>query len=443
MGGLHVAAARYLAGAIVTGDEWGAVYAPGALDVDGGRITWVGSADAAPALPGGVAESRLPGVLVPGFVDTHCHTPMTLFRGASEDVALDRFLSEILWPREAKLTDEDVFMGMALGCAEHLRAGTTTTCEMYVFEDAIVGAVREAGSRCLLTPGVIEAPGWDYIGPWTERLEAVLSFHDRLAGSDETIEVGIAAHAAYSLPVEALEAIAAAARERGALVHVHVAETRTEAAELEERHGKTVPALLDDLGFLDGRVLAAHGVWLSDEDRALFRERDVAIAHCPTANAKLASGIAPLVDFVARGLRVGLGTDSPAANNDFDMWEEMRLAALLARATSGDPEALPAADAFALATRGGAEALGRLDVGVLGAGRTADFVHVRTNDAAFVPLVEERDIVSHLVWSASSRLVSDVWVAGRRVVEDGACTTVDEERLRAEVQARALRLARA
>ncbi|MDQ4018567.1 MAG: amidohydrolase [Actinomycetota bacterium] len=417
------------------------MHAPGVLDVDGGRIAWAGPPDAAPALPAGAAETRLPGLVMPGFVDTHCHTPMTLFRGASEDVALDRFLREILWPREAKLTEEDVFAGMALGCAEHLRAGTTTTCEMYVFEDAIAAAVREAGLRCLLTPGVIEAPGWDYIGPWIQRLEAVLAFHDRLDGSEETIEVGIAAHAAYSLPLEALEAIAAAARERDALVHVHVAETRSEGAELEERHGKSVPALLDDIGFLDGRVLAAHGVWLSEADRALFRERDVAIAHCPTANAKLASGIAPLAHLVAHGLRVGLGTDSPAANNDFDMWEEMRLAALLARATTGDAEAFPAAQVVALATRRGGEALGRSDLGALGPGGAADFVHVRTDDAAFVPLVDERDVVSHLVWSASSRLVADVWVAGRRVVEDGVCTTVDEERLRAEVQERALRLA--
>jgi len=379
---------------------------------------------------------------MPGFVDVHCHTPMTLFRGASEDVALDRFLREILWPREAKLTDDDVFWGMTLGCAEHLRGGTTTTCEMYVFEDAIVEAVRAAGSRCVLTPGVIEAPGWDYIGPWSERLDAVLSFRDHLGDSAETIEVGIAAHAAYTLPLEALEAIGAAAHERGALVHIHVAETEGEGRELEEQHGKSVPALLGELGFLDGRVLAAHGVWLTEDDRRLFAERDVAVAHCPTANAKLASGIAPLVDLRRRGIRVGLGTDSPAANNDFDMWEELRLAAFFARATTLDPEVLPAGEVLALATRGGAEALGRDDLGVLAPDKAADFVHVRTDDAAFVPRVEERDLVSHLVWAGTSRHVADVWVAGVQVVEDGRCTTVDVERARAEVQERATRVAR-
>ena len=425
----------------MTCDEAGTVHAPGALDVDRGRIAWVGAAPDAPALPDGTAETRLPGVLMPGFVDTHCHTPMTLFRGASEDVALDRFLREILWPREARLTDEDVYWGMALGSAEHLRGGTTTTCEMYVFEDAVVEAVGTAGSRCVLTPGVIEAPGWDYIGPWPKRLDAVLDFRDR-TGEDERIEIGIAAHAAYSLPLAALEAIGAAAREREALVHIHVAETRDEGRELEERHGKSVPALLEDVGLLEGRVLAAHGVWLTDDDRRLFTERDVAVAHCPTANAKLASGIAPLADLRARALRVGLGTDSPAANNDFDMWEELRLAALLARGTTLDPQAIGAQDVLTLATRGGAGALGRNDLGALEAGRAADFVHVRTDDAAFVPLVEERDVVSHLAWSATSRHVADVWVAGEQVVAGGRCTTVDEERARAEVQERALRLAR-
>ena len=419
------------------------MHAPGAVDVVDGRIEWAGRADDAPPPPGGAAEHRLAGVLLPGVVDAHCHPPMTLFRGASEDVALDRFLREILWPREAKLTDDDVYWGTLLGCAEHLRAGTTTSCEMYVFEDAVAEALRAAGSRAVLTPGVIEAAGWDYIGTWQERLDAVLAFRERMASAGAALEVGIAAHAAYSLSLEALEAIGAAARERGALVHIHVAETRGEGRELEERHGKTVPALLDEIGFLDARVLAAHCVWLTEDDRRLFAERDVAVAHCPSANAKLASGIAPLADFAARGLRVGLGTDSPAANNDFDMWEEMRLAAFLARATSENAEVVSARDALTLATRGGAEALGRGDLGALEAGRAADMVHVRTDDAAFVPRVEERDVVSHLVWAASSRLVSDVWVGGRQVVADGRCTTVDEERARHEVQQRAERLARA
>jgi 5-methylthioadenosine/S-adenosylhomocysteine deaminase len=221
-----------------------------------------------------------------------------------------------------------------------------------------------------------------------------------------------------------------------------VAETAEEGRELEERHDKTVPALLAEHGVLDGRVLAAHSVWLTDADLRLYRQHDVAVGHCPTSNAKLAAGVARLPELLAAGLRVGLGTDGPASNNDLDLWEELRLAVLLARLKARDAALLPAPAALALATRDGAAALGRDDFGALAPGRWADMVLVRLDVPELVPLVEERDLVSHLVWAASSRLVTDVWVAGRLVVEHGVCVSVDEERARREVQERAVRLAR-
>ena len=313
---------------------------------------------------------------------------------------------------------------------------------MYIFEDGIVEAVLDAGSRCLVTPAVIEVPGWAHFSSWRARLDDMARFHDEHSGRDARIEIGFAGHSAYALPLEALDATAAAARERGALVHVHVAETQDEAAELEREHGKSVPALLAERGFLDGRTLAAHSVWLSDDDLRLYREHDVAVAHCPQSNAKLAAGVARVADMLALGIRVGLGTDGPASNNNLDLWEELRLAPLLARLRNGDAQALPAREALALATRGGAEALGLGEVGVVAPGRAADMVLVSLDAAAFAPRVEERDLVSHLVWAASSRLVTDVWVAGRQVVAAGRCTTVDEERARREVEARAARLAR-
>jgi 5-methylthioadenosine/S-adenosylhomocysteine deaminase len=418
--------------AVVTCDEAGAVYRPGAVEVADGRIVSVG-----PAL---VGESLLPGVLVPGLVNCHCHSPMTLFRGAAEDLPLQRFLREVLWPREARLTDEDVYWGMTLACAELLGFGVTTTCEMYVHEDGLLRAVLDAGTRCLLTPGVMDVPGWL---SWPDRLEQVCAFHDAHAGAHDTVEVGIAAHSAYTLPLEALDAVAAAARDRGALVHVHVAETSDECAELEAEQGCSVPALLARRGFLDGRVLAAHAVWLSDDDLRIFREHDVAVAHCPQANAKLAAGVARLADMLQLGIRVGLGTDGPAGNNDLDLWEEVRLAALLARVRARDAELLPASQLLGLATRAGAVALGRDDLGAIEPGRRADLVLLRIDDPGLVPIVEERDLLSHLVWSGGGRLVRDVWVGGRQLVRDGECLTIDVERARREVQERAVRLARA
>lgn len=423
---------------MVTCDARGTVHSPGIVDVAQGRIGWVGPAGEAPPAAGD--ETQIDGVLMPGLVNVHCHTPMTLFRGAAEDVPLQRFLREILWPREAHLTRDDVYWGMTLGCAELLRAGVTTSCEMYVWEDAVFDAVERAGSRCVLTPGVIDAPGWEHLGGWRSRLDAVLGFLDERRGVSDRIEIGVAPHSAYALPLEALDAVAAAARERDALVHIHLAETEDEGATLEREHGKSVPALLAERGFFAGRTLAAHAVWLSERDLDLLREHDVGVAHCPQSNAKLAAGIAPLVEMLRRGLRVGLGTDGPASNNDLDLWEELRLAPLLARLQTRDAEAVGAVDALSLATAGGASALG-LDIGALEAGRWADIVAVRTADASFVPLVGPRDVVSHLVFAASSRLVENVWVAGEQVVRKGACVRVDEERARHEVQARAERLA--
>ena len=172
----------------------------------------------------------------------------------------------------------------------------------------------------------------------------------------------------------------------------------------------------------------------------IYGEYDVAVAHCPQSNAKLASGVAPLVEFLDRGIRVGLGTDGPASNNDLDLWEDMRFAAMLARIREGDAAALPAATALDLATRGAGRALGRPDLGVLAAGGPADMVAMELDDPVFVPWLEDDQLVDHLVWAASSRLVTDVWVAGRQVVEHGRCTTVDVDRARNEVEVRARRL---
>jgi 5-methylthioadenosine/S-adenosylhomocysteine deaminase len=301
---------------------------------------------------------------------------------------------------------------------------------MYTHEEGILRAVLDAGTRCVLTPGVIDLAMWDMA--WEQRLADVLRFHEEHDGRHDRVEVGIAAHAYYTLPPEALQAVAAAARDRDALLHIHVAETEQEAEH---------PARLAELDVFGGRVLAAHSVWLGDDDLELYRTHDVAVAHCPQANAKLASGIARLTDMLRLGLRVGLGTDSAAANNDLDLWEELRLAPLLAKLQTRDAAAVPAAEALALATRKGAAALGRNDLGALEPGRRADMILLRLDDAAFVPVVDERDLVSHLVWSASSRLVDAVWVEGEQVFADGRALRVDEERARSEVEARARRLA--
>ncbi len=434
---------RYLADAVVPCDGSGRVLRPGVVEVSGSTIAHVGSA-ASEGGDGPVGEVRVRGALLPGLVNVHCHSPMTLFRGSGENLPLDRWLNEVLWPQEAHLTADDVYWGMTLAAAELLCFGVTTTCEAYFHEDALADAVVAAGSRAVVTPGVLQLPGREAGDQWwATRTEEIIDFHARRDGQGGRIEVGFAPHAAYTVPIPVLADIAAASRELGALFHIHLAETEAECGRFAAEHGRSAPALLADVGVLDGRVLAAHSVWLSPEDMAIYQSHDVAVAHCPQSNAKLASGVAPLVDLLARGIRVGLGTDGPASNNDLDLWEEIRLAAMLARIRERDAAALPAAAALDLATRGAGLALDRPDLGVLAVGAQADMMAVNLDDPAFVPLLEDVQLIEHLVWSGSSRLVTDVWVAGMQVVEAGRCLTVDVEQACAEVETRARRLQRA
>ncbi len=432
---------RFHADTVLPCDSSFAVHRPGVVDVDDdGRLTWVGPAAEAP--PSEAAFVPLRGLLMPGLINTHCHSPMALLRGAGEDLPLLRWLEEVIWPREAGLTAEDVYWGMTLAAAELLRGGVTTSVEMYFHSEAIIDAVRDAGSRAIVTPTVMEAPGMEHLGPWATQLEEHLALAAATQDPTGRVEVGIAAHGAYTLPLEALRAIGAAAAEHDLLAHIHVAESRGEAAELEAAEGKSVPAILADLGFLDApRVLTAHAVWLSDDDLEHYAAHDVAVAHCPQSNTKLASGIARVTAMLERGITVGVATDGPASNNNLDLWEEVRLTPLLQRVATGDATAVPAATALSLPTAGGAAAIGREDLGVLEAGRRADLVHVDTDHLAFTPVTADADVVAHLLWSAGREHVRDVWVGGRQVVADGVCTTVEVGRARAEVTRRARRLA--
>lgn len=407
------------------------------VDVDAsGRLGYVGPAASAPAFDG---ETRaLPGVLLPGMVNTHAHSPMTVLRGMGGDLPLIRWLQEIIWPAEAKLAPQDIEAGMLLGSVEMLRNGITTSVEQYFQPDQMIRAVLATGMRMVLGPAIVDVPGYS----WRAQLDEVsaridvdgLRPHDR-------VEIAYGPHSAYTLSPEALTSVVEAARSRDALVLLHVAESLPEDTVQRESHG-SVPKLLASIGFLGGRLLAAHSVHLSDEDIALFAEHDVAVAHCPGSNAKLASGIARLPELRAAGVRVGLGTDGPASNDDLDLWEEMRLAALLARLSTMDSSALKAADVLLLATRGGASALGRDDIGALETGRWADIVHVDVSSEAFAAglSVPDEHLLANLVWAAGGRDVRDVWVAGEQVIADREPTKVDRVKVQAVAGAVTTRL---
>jgi 5-methylthioadenosine/S-adenosylhomocysteine deaminase len=318
-----------------------------------------------------------------------------------------------------------------------LRNGVTTSVEMYFHPERIAAAVTATGARALIPAPVIPLPGYP---PLEEQLAGAveLAAHADPAG---LVEYGLGPHAAYTVPLPVLRTAAEAAREHGMLLHLHVAETATEGQPLLERHGASVPALLAAHDVLGGRVLAAHCVHMDDGDLELWQEYDVAVAHCPASNAKLACGIARVPAMLERGIRVGLGTDGPASNDALDLLADVRLAAQLARLAAGDAAVLPAAEALWLATGGAAEAVGRPDLGRLAAGCRADLVHVDTRDLAFEPVGDPGDWIAHLVWSGGGRFVRDTWVGGRQVVRGGVCSTVDADALRADVAQRAARLA--
>ncbi|GAA3534196.1 amidohydrolase [Amycolatopsis ultiminotia] len=430
---------RFHAPVVLPADPSCSVLRSGVVDVDdGGRITFAGPETAAPEFTGEVI--RLTGILLPGLVNTHAHSPMTLLRGMGGDLPLLRWLREIIWPTEAKLKPADVRTGMLLGSVEMLRHGVTTSAEMYFEGEQLVDAVLSTGGRVLAAPPVMELPGMD----WQSSLKSIERWIDADGlrfGPGERIELGYGPHSAYMLNPDGLRATAESAAARGALVQIHVAEAADEDRKQREQHG-SVPKLLDSLGVFAGRTLAAHSVHLSDEDIALFAARGVGMAHCPGSNAKLASGIARIKDLRAAGVAIGLGTDGPASNDDLDLWEELQLTAMLARLATADSTVLTAADVFLMATRGGADALGRADLGVLEPGRWADLVHVDLDDPAFAAGLDVPDehLLSNLVWAAGSRRVRDVWVAGEQVVADAEPTRVDRAAIQASATETAARL---
>jgi 5-methylthioadenosine/S-adenosylhomocysteine deaminase len=413
----------------------------GVVDVDAtGRIAYRGPAAEAPDAPPRVVN--LTGILLPGLVNAHAHSPMTVLRGMGGDLPLLRWLHEVIWPAEARLEPADIEAGMLLGSVEMLRAGVTTSAEMYFHGERLAAAVLASGARLVATMAIIDAPGWEWRSMISE-IDAWIDADGLRSGPGERIEVGYGPHSAYTLPAEALTMVGEAARARDALVHIHVAESAGEDVVQRERYG-SVPAMLAEVGLLGGRVLAAHAVQLSDVDIQTFARAGVGVAHCPGSNAKLASGIARLGALRRAGVPVGLGTDGPASNDDLDLWEEMRLAALLARLSTMDSTALVGADALLLATRGGADALGRDDIGALEPGRWADLTHVAVDGPAFSAGLDVPDeqLLANLVWAAGSRTVRDVWVAGEQVVEAGEPTRVDRAAVQAAAGAVTRRLVR-
>jgi len=360
---------------------------------------------------------------------------MTLVRGAGDGLPLERWLTEAMWPREGKMSEEDAYWGMTLGSAEMFRAGVTSSCEMYLFEEALVEAVNSSGARLVMTPGVFKSSYSE------SRLRNFTDFYNRYHDPEGKITVGIGPHSAYDLGIPACVELAEFARSLDVLFHIHLAETREESAELESQYGKSIVEILSENGILEGRVLAAHCVWVSENDISLLSDSNVSVAHCPVSNMKLGSGIAPIEKMLEKGLTVGLGTDGPASNDTLDLWEEVKVAALLARVNNLDATLITPSEALGMATRKSANAVGLERVGSLQSGWEADMIRIDTNYSTFTPSTDLNETLTHLVWSGTNRKVTDVWIAGSKVLSKGDLVTIDEEKALREVRKRAFRLA--
>ncbi len=364
-------------------------------------------------------------LIAPGLINTHTHVPMSLLRGIANDVRLQDWLTKFIFPAEAKnVTVDFVRWGTRLACLEMLLSGTTTYTDMYYFEDAIAEADREAGLRAVLGETVIGFPSPDAPTP-----EDTLRFTERYIQrfrNDPLVVPTVAPHALYTNSAATLHASRALADRYGVPLVIHIAETRRELDDALAKWGKTPVAELDSLGVLTGRTIAAHCVWVDDADLRIFKARGTGVAHCPSSNMMLASGVAPVPKMLAAGLNVGLGTDGPAgSNNDFDLMEEMDLAAKLQKVTTGDPQALTAAQALEMATIGGARALGlEKEIGSLEPGKRADLITMRLDVPNAVPLY---DVVSEIVYALKGAGVRDSMVNGRLLLRDRRPLTLDED----------------
>ncbi|MBS0326835.1 MAG: TRZ/ATZ family hydrolase [Proteobacteria bacterium] len=361
-------------------------------------------------------------VLIPGLVNAHTHAAMTLLRGIADDVPLETWLERNIWPLEARFVGaEFVRDGAALAVAEMLRGGVTCFNDMYFFPDATADVCDAAGIRAMLGMPVL-----DFATAWAADADACLQrgFEARdLWKHSPLIVFALAPHAPYTVSDRTWEKIVTYARQLDLPIQTHVGETQRELAQSLEKSGETPLARLDRLGATGPGFIAIHCVHVDAAGIGLLAGQGCHVVHCPASNMKLASGIAPVAAMLDRGVNVALGTDGAASNNRLDVFSEMRLAGLLAKVVAGDASALPAAALLRMATLGGARALGlEGSIGSLAGGKAADAVAVRLGDLETLPVFDPR---SHLVHAAGREHVSDVWVAGRRVVEHGALITLD------------------
>jgi len=364
--------------------------------------------------------------VLPGLINTHGHAAMTLMRGLADDLPLMTWLNEHIWPTEARwVSNEFVYDGSLLACAEMLRGGTTCFTDMYFFPEEVARAAEKAQIRATLGLIVIDFPS-AYAQNADEYLEKGLTLHDQLRGNP-LIKTSFAPHAPYTVADEALTKIVTLAEELDIPIQIHLHETEDEVNQAVKSTGMRPIQRLNKLGLLSSRVIAVHMTQLNSEEISLLASKGVHVAHCPESNLKLASGFCPIQKLKISDINVSLGTDGAASNNDLDMFSEMRTAAMLAKAVAKDASAISAEQALRMATINGAKALGLdSEIGSIEVGKAADLIAIDLSALETQPMYHP---MSQIVYAANRQQVSDVWVAGQHLVKQGRLTTLDTEQL--------------
>jgi 5-methylthioadenosine/S-adenosylhomocysteine deaminase len=427
-----------IGGSVITENAAAQVLSPGAVAIDGTTIVDVDRPEVIQAkYAAGEVVDAADQILLPGLINTHTHAPMVLFRGLADDLALMDWLEKYIFPAEARtVSPAFVRIGTRLAALEMIESGTTTYADMYYFEEEIAAVTRAAGLRGVLGQTIIQFPVADAPTP-ADSLRRAEAFIKAFRG-DGLIVPAVAPHAMYTLDRDSLMGAATLARRYSVPVLIHLAETENEAKQSQTQHQRSPAGYLESIGFWGPQILAAHGIWVNDDDIAILARHGVGVSHNPESNMKLASGVAPLGKYKAAGVRLGLGTDGAASNNDLDMFEAMRQTSFLAKLATRDPTAVPAAEALAMATIGGARALGMdREIGSLEPGKRADLISVSMNAARQTPLY---DPISHLVYVTRGDDVQTTIVNGRILMRNRRLATLDRASVLNDARAESVRV---
>jgi 5-methylthioadenosine/S-adenosylhomocysteine deaminase len=420
-------------GTIVTMDAKKRIIENGAVAVQNGEIVAVGNAgEISRQFAARQIIDASGKVVIPGLVNTHTHIPMTLFRGISDDLDLQEWLTKYIFPAEAKNVTEDfVRVGTRLGLAEMIRGGTTTYCDMYYFEDAIADETAKAGMRGVLGETIIDFPA-----PDNKTHEQALAYTEKFVNkwkNHSLIVPAFAPHAAYTVSEAHLENIKKSADKLKAAVVIHVAETQTEVDDISKQKGLRPIEYLDKINFLNNRTIAAHVVFANENEINILKNRGVGVAHNPQSNMKLASGVAPVPQMLLKDLPIGLGTDGAASNNDLNLWEEMDTAAKLHKVFARDPKILTAEQAFEMATIRGARALHLENlIGSVETGKRADLAIINFDALHQTPFF---NVYSHLVYASKASDVQTVIINGKVVMRDRRLLTLNENVIKKDANA--------